>query len=88
MSSLNVCSRVTGGEKVTDLLGKDGAEAYVEASSRLARLAVVDQRDVALQLRRQCDHLAARTHRRDRLLILLTNHCLRCCTQTSQSNDR
>jgi len=30
--------------------------------------------DVAAQLRRQCDHLAAGTHRRDRFLILFTTH--------------
>jgi len=61
-----------------DLLGQplhqDRVERHVE---RLDRPLAADDRplrDVPLQLRRQRRHLAARSHRRDRLLVLLTTH--------------
>ena len=58
-----------------DLLCEDRVERDVEAASRPARvLAVLDERDVPAQLRRQRHHLAAGTHRRDRLLVLLPTH--------------
>ena len=57
------------------LLGEDRVERDVEAATGSARvLGVLDERDVPAQLRRQSDHLAARTHRRDGLLVLLPSH--------------
>ena len=64
------------------LLHQNRVERHVERLD--AALATDDLAlgDVPAQLRRQSDHLAARTHRRDRLLVLLANHCPVCCEST------